>query len=244
MGLMFGAAGLTRAGAVVIGAIALTSPMVSPWPMASSWQIASAHQTQIRDGVGGTHHIEPNDTPRAGEPSQTWFGLTQAGGSSIGLGDCDCALTLYDAAGVAIAQPPLKAIAVEGLTDVPAAEVTFPQVGTYVLSLSGRPKGEAAFARFRLDFPVTVAAGTGTSPASATVANDLPKGAAGAETSTEADLPAEAEASNAGAKNEPRKEAQQGMNPGATVTGLLLLGGLVGFATILGWRKKTRDRSS
>lgn len=120
---------------------------------------ASAHQTQISDGVGGTHHIEPNDTPRAGEPSQTWFALTQAGGTAIGLSDCDCELVLADGAGETIATPALSAIAVEGLTDVPAAELTFPQVGAYVLTLMGGPKGSADFPEFRLDFPVTVAAG-------------------------------------------------------------------------------------
>jgi hypothetical protein len=223
--------GGARTGAVLLGAIALTSPMtvlpIMPLPT------ASAHQTQISDGVGGTHHIEPNDTPRAGEPSQAWFGLTQAGGTSIGLGDCDCALTLYDAAGTAIAQPTLKAISVEGLTDVPAAEVTFPQIGAYVLSLIGAPKGEAEFSSFRLDFPVTVAAGTVSAPAAAPVAAPLVQGSQEVETlaETEADLSAEGEAS----KTAPRK----GIRSGA----VLMLGGLVVLATILGWRKKNRDRA-
>lgn len=127
--------------------------------LATLHPFASAHQTQISDGVGGTHHIEPNDTPRAGEPSQAWFALTQAGGAAIGLSDCDCELVLYGAGEEAIATPALTAIAVEGLTDVPGAELTFPQVGAYVLTLTGSPKGAADFSSFRLDFPVTVAAG-------------------------------------------------------------------------------------
>ncbi len=139
-------------GTLVLGAIAAVS--LSP-----TIPIASAHQTQISDGVGGTHHIEPNDTPRAGEPSQTWFALTQSGGTAIGLSDCDCELQLLGSGGDVIASPALSAIAVEGLTDVPSAELTFPQVGAYVLTLTGRPKGTADFANFQLDFPVTVAAG-------------------------------------------------------------------------------------
>jgi len=128
-------------------------------PVATNAPNVLAHQTQISDGVGGTHHIEPNDTPRAGEQSQTWFALTQAGGTAIGLSDCDCKLMVVSASGEAIAQPSLSAIAVEGLTDVPAAEIEFPNVGAYVLQLSGEPKGEATFSPFQLDFPITVAAG-------------------------------------------------------------------------------------
>lgn len=129
-----------------------------------------AHETQISGSVGGTYHIEPNDTPRAGEPSLTWFALTQFGGVPIGLSDCDCELKVLEATRaetLPIARPSLKAIAVEGLDDVPASEVTFPTVGAYVLSLSGRPQGDADFTPFQLDFAVTVATAA-PSPALAT----------------------------------------------------------------------------
>jgi hypothetical protein len=150
----------------LLGAIALVSvvsPVVSPLSFPGGL-IAAAHQTQISDGVGGTHHIEPSDTPKAGEPSQAWFALTQAGGKAIGWSDCDCELRLLGSGGEVIAQPELRAIAVEGLTDVPAAELTFPQVGAYVLKLTGKPKDGETFAPFSLAFPVTVAAGAVTSP--------------------------------------------------------------------------------
>lgn len=168
-----------RGAGVALGLVVLLMPLK-----------LSAHQTQISDRVGGTHHIEPNDTPRAGEPSLTWFGLTEVGGRPIGLSDCDCTLVVYDLARdgeVAIATPPLSAIDVEGLEDVPSAELTFPQVGAYVLSLTGSPKGTADFPSFRLDFPVTVAAGQASSElavpqaAGASNTNPVVEGA-GAET--------------------------------------------------------------
>ncbi|NJN32728.1 MAG: hypothetical protein HC824_21705 [Synechococcales cyanobacterium RM1_1_8] len=142
--------------AIATTAIAILTP--SPWTPPA----ALAHQTQINGSIGGTHHIEPNDTPRAGEPSQAWFALTQVGGLPIGLDDCDCELTVVAQRGwgSVVAQPSLRAIAVEGLVDVPAADVVFPQVGAYVLQLSGSPRGSAEFEPFRLEFPVTVAAGT------------------------------------------------------------------------------------
>lgn len=148
---------ITAQACLAIATLALATPQSITW----------AHQTQISDGVGGTHHIEPDDTPKAGVPSQTWFALTQEGGRAIGLSDCDCELVLSGAGGEAIATPALTAIAVEGLTDVPAAELTFPAVGTYVLTLSGQPRTGATFSPFSLAFPVTVAAGAASAPSTA-----------------------------------------------------------------------------
>ncbi len=130
----------------------------------SSSGILLAHQTQISGTVGGTHHFEPNDTPRAGEPNLAWFALTQAGGETIPLGDCDCELAVYPGIdpspnATPIATPALKAISAEGLQNIPAAEILFPKVGAYELVLRGRPQGTATFEPFELQFSVTVAAG-------------------------------------------------------------------------------------
>lgn len=175
-----------------------------------------SHQTQISDGVGGTHHIEPSDTPKAGEPSQAWFALTQAGGTAIGLSDCDCELVLYGAGDEAIATPALSAIAVEGLTDVPSAELTFPQVGAYVLTLKGIPKGTADFPDFQLDFPITVAAGQATA---------TPEAAATPEASPDAEV---------------SQTAPQGEDGASGLPLLLPIGIFVVLATaaVLVWRGK------
>ena len=194
--------------------------------MTSTW----AHQTLISGSVGGTHHIEPNDTPKAGEPSQTWFALTQAGGTSIGLSDCDCELQLLGANGEVLAEPVLGAIAVEGLTDVPAAAVTFPRVGTYTLALSGSPRGGAAFTPFRLDFPVTVAVGT-SSAASRDVAastqqmEDAPSGEAPSATNTEA-----ANTNTAAADSGPASSPE--FTTGQNLTAAQWLGVLAGGAAV------------
>ncbi len=120
-----------------------------------------AHQTQISEDVGGTYHIEPNDTPRAGEPSTAWFALVQSGGGPVPLSDCDCGVAVYGSpyrsGDPAIATPPLRAIEVEGQANVPAAEVVFPKIGAYELVIRGAPKGTATFSPFELRFPITVA---------------------------------------------------------------------------------------
>lgn len=122
---------------------------------------AQAHQVEIVEDVGATLHIEPNDTPRAGEETLAWFALTRRGGQTIPLADCDCQLAVYtqpkgDAAELT---PTLITVDAEGYQDIPGAQLTFPTVGAYTLVMSGSPKQAEDFSPFELSFDVTVAAG-------------------------------------------------------------------------------------
>lgn len=125
---------------------------------------ATAHKVQIAEDVGGTLHIEPNDNPKAGEASLTWFALTRKGGQVIPLQQCNCQLTVYSEPhtpnAAPVLSPALKAISAEGYQGIPGAEIVFPKPGTYQLQLRGTPTSGANFQPFELKFPVTVAAGT------------------------------------------------------------------------------------
>lgn len=127
-----------------------------------------AHQVQIQGEIGATLHIEPDDIPLAGTPTDVWFALTQPGGNVVPLDDCDCVLTLYDSQGAALAQPDLFPQTAEGYADIPGAAVTFPAVGAYELVLTGSPQGSLSFDPFELRFDVTVA---GRAPQSASATN-------------------------------------------------------------------------
>jgi hypothetical protein len=119
-----------------------------------------AHLVQISGDVGATLHIEPNDNPRAGEPSLAWFALTRQGGELIPLEACNCQLEIYTQPGNAIVQSPtLEPVSAEGYRGIPGAEVTFPQVGAYDLVLQGEPTTPEDFQPFEFRFSVTVAAG-------------------------------------------------------------------------------------
>ncbi|MBF2079307.1 MAG: hypothetical protein IGR76_12495 [Synechococcales cyanobacterium T60_A2020_003] len=131
---------------------------------------AIAHQVEISKDVGGTVHVEPNDAPRAGEPTLAWFALTQRGGQAIPLSDCDCQLTVYAVSGTgendgAIATPALTPLSVEGYENVPSATITFPGVGAYELVITGQPSAAATFQPFELRFDVTVATIAPSAPA-------------------------------------------------------------------------------
>ena len=124
-------------------------------------QMAIAHQVEISGSVGGTIHIEPNDTPRAGEENLTWFALTKRGGQTIPLSACDCSLAIYTQpyreGDEAIATPDLRAVSAEGYNGIPGADITFPTAGAYELILTGNPATSGAFPPFELTFSVTVA---------------------------------------------------------------------------------------
>ncbi len=135
----------------------LVISITNPYP-------AAAHKVKVSGDVGGTLHIEPNDNPRAGEPSQAWFALTRRGGKVIPLSQCNCQLAVY-AQPYADGEPPLlepalEPVAAERYQGIPGAEVVFPKPGIYQLQLNGKPASGARFKPFEFKFEVTVAAGS------------------------------------------------------------------------------------
>ncbi len=135
---------------------------------------ASGHKTEVSGDIAGTWHLEPNHSPRAGEPARVWIALTQQGGKAIPLEQCDCQLTVYDAnqaGSPPVMALPLQAMSPENFQSIPGAEVTFPTVGEYRLVLTGSPRANAVFTPFELSYTTVVAAGSPTAtptPAPAT----------------------------------------------------------------------------
>lgn len=132
-----------------------------------------AHTVKASESVAVTFHLEPNHNPRAGDPAQVWFVLTQKGGRTIPLSQCNCQLqVIAEENGQAIAQPPLTAISAEQYQNIPGADVTFPKPGAYQLSIQGQPKTGDAFQPFQFSFPVTVAKGSSPKPSSPVQSTD------------------------------------------------------------------------
>lgn len=154
-------------------------------------QWAIAHEVETDKEVGATLHVEPSDTPRAGEESLAWFALTRRGGKTIPLAACDCQMAVYSQPRGAepILRPPLTPTSAEGYQDLPGATFTFPKVGAYTLVLSGKPAAQAgeieSFEPLELDFDVTVAAGNSVPTAPADSTAPLPDAANPAESPRE-----------------------------------------------------------
>lgn len=137
--------------------------------------LASAHKVTTAADVGATLHLEPNDNPRAGETTKTWFALTRKGGKAIPLAQCNCQLAVFaephSPNEPPLLDPPLQPVTAERYQGIPGTEITFPRPGAYQLQLSGKPKDGRSFQPFELKFAVTVAAGSVSNQESAKVQN-------------------------------------------------------------------------
>jgi hypothetical protein len=122
---------------------------------------AQAHKTEVSGDVAGTWHLEPNHSPKAGEPARVWVALTQRGGKVIPLEQCDCQLTVYQGGDAApVLTPTLEPVSPENYQSIPGADITFPEVGEYQLQLTGSPQAGATFTPFELSYTTVVAAGS------------------------------------------------------------------------------------
>lgn len=116
---------------------------------------AIAHQGLQSGDVEAVVHLQPNDSPYAGEASLTWFHLTRSNGETIPLSDCACSLVVYNAQNQAIAQPELTDAAVSEHAQPISTNITFPAAGNYQLVLTGQSKSNS-FSDFELTVPVRV----------------------------------------------------------------------------------------
>lgn len=117
-----------------------------------------AHTVEVSGDVAATFHLAPSHNPRVGQTTQTWFALTQRGGGTIPLSQCNCALAIYrrPRGATPILQPALTAINAEQYRNIPGASVVFPAVGSYDLVLRGTARDGATFRPFTLTYTVNV----------------------------------------------------------------------------------------
>lgn len=135
-----------------------------------------AHKVEVSGNVAGLWHIEPNHSPKSGEPAQVWIALTQEGGAIVPLEQCDCKLAIYSAprteGETPVLEPPLEAISAEQYQGIPGAEVVFPEAGEYELLLSGASQAGAGFQPFELSYTAIV--GRGSAPTTSPSAQTTP----------------------------------------------------------------------
>jgi hypothetical protein len=126
---------------------------------------AIAHNVEMAGDVAGTWHVNPDESPKAGEPASVWIALTRKGGEVLPLEQANCKLAVFPQPHTEgdqpLLQPQLKAIAVEKYQGIPGADLVFPKPGLYEMELSCTPKREGDFTAFEMQAEATVGAGTG-----------------------------------------------------------------------------------
>lgn len=118
---------------------------------------AIAHQDQMSaiDSVSVMVHLDPDDTPQAGQPSLIWAMLMQPDGSELAPANCTCRIAIYNPNGERIAHHiALQEMVVEEQT-VMGTTMTFEEPGRYTLVVSGQANDDS-FEAFELTFPFTV----------------------------------------------------------------------------------------
>jgi len=120
-----------------------------------------AHEIKVSGDVAASFHIDPDDHPIAGVPSQAWFALMLIGGSVIPLAQCDCHLAVYPVPHQAEKTPPLfkpilKPLTVKSYQNIPSTIITFPKPGLYELEFTGKSVSGNKFKPFKLSYEVTV----------------------------------------------------------------------------------------
>jgi hypothetical protein len=144
-----------RLSVALVSTAIVAAPGITPFSL--------AHNVETDGEIGATFHLEPDHNPKSGEAATVWFALTRDGGETIPLSDCDCTLSIVNTQDddKTIEAPSLTAIDVETYTDIPSAEIMFPEPGIYAVKLSGQPSATATgtFEAFELSYDVTVRPG-------------------------------------------------------------------------------------
>ncbi len=135
------------------------------WASVSSLALpVLAHKVKTNNEIGATLHVEPADQARTNEQTVVWFALTQKGGQTVPLRQCQCQLQVLQLPSKkSVMQPALRSINAEKYQGIPSATVLFKQPGAYLLELSGQPAAGTKFPPFQLQFDLTVAPGRAVS---------------------------------------------------------------------------------
>ncbi len=131
----------------LMAAVALVSVV---WPAAP----VSAHVLQVDGEIGVTVHIDPDDDPVANQQLGINLTIQDKSNRFAQVADCTCTLTVRSG------EQTLQTIPLNFTGSKALVSYTFPQNGTYNLTVKGDPKTANAFQPFAVNFQYYVRSGT------------------------------------------------------------------------------------
>lgn len=114
---------------------------------------ASAHVLKVDGDIGAVLHINPDDNPTTGSPTDYIMSFSDDTGR-FSLPKCNCSVS-FIANGKTLATNPL----VVSSNEVSENHYTFPAPAVYDMRFTGTPKASGAFQPFTLDYEVRVTDG-------------------------------------------------------------------------------------
>ncbi|HRH31119.1 MAG TPA: hypothetical protein PK950_00435 [Candidatus Paceibacterota bacterium] len=110
---------------------------------------ASAHVLKTDGTMGAILHIDPNDSPVAGEPASIFFDLKDSA-NIFAVENCVCVVSVLQSG---------ESILEKTVTRIAPVTYTFPERSIYTVQFSGTPKageGAATFEPFVLSYDIRV----------------------------------------------------------------------------------------
>ena len=108
-----------------------------------------AHEVEADNGISAVVHIDPRDTPVAGEVSTIYFNLKDPS-NNFNLESCDCSVVISSN------NQEVARLVLTEEADSLRTQFVFPTKNLYSVSLRGLPKTEAKFKAFDLKYNVQV----------------------------------------------------------------------------------------
>lgn len=117
--------------------------------------IAQAHELKSDGSISVLLHINPDDDPVAGQPSELLF-LISDKNKKFKAEECDCKATVIDNNEMVFSSSLFKGKTSYRGIFAPAIPYTFPRKGMYTVKLVGKPKNTDGFQSFSLSYDIRI----------------------------------------------------------------------------------------
>jgi hypothetical protein len=117
-------------------------------------QVSFAHVLKTDESIGAVIHIDPEDDPIVGQPSNIYFEFKDRQ-DKFRANECDCKFIVLKN-GEQVFMEPLFGNDSEPTLTSSAVTYTFPEKNIYQIQLKGSPKDGISFATFTLHYDIRV----------------------------------------------------------------------------------------
>ncbi len=126
---------------------------ITAWPTLAP--TAQAHELKSDGSISALLHINPDDDPIAGQPSELLF-LINDKNKKFKAEECDCKASVTDNNETVFSSSLFKGKTSYRGIFAPAIPYTFPRKGVYTIRLVGEPKNTDGFQSFSLTYNLRI----------------------------------------------------------------------------------------
>jgi len=123
-----------------------------------------AHELKAEGTISALIHINPDEKPVAGQPSEILF-LINDTEKRFKAEDCNCTASVIDNGETVFSSPLATGKTSYRGIFAPAIPYTFPHKGTYTVKLTGEPKSMDGFKNFSISYDIKIERDISSPPA-------------------------------------------------------------------------------